>query len=447
MKFHSSKSTCTVQNTFSFYTFPFHMRFPRLPLGSRTLSSAAIQCRAAVAFRPNAPLEVIPVTVAPPQSGEVRIRVTHTALCHTDQFTLSGQDPEGLFPCILGHEASGVVESVGEGVTVVKPGDHVIPCYQAECFPEDREKNSCVTCRGFSKGKTNLCGKVREFTGRGVMKADGNSRFTTLDGQQLFHFMGTSTFSEYTVLHQESVAKIDKLAPLDKVCLLGCGVSTGIGAVFNTAKVEKDATVAVFGLGAVGLAVIEGAKLAGASKIYAIDLNPEKFEAAKSFGATHFVNPLDYPGKPIQQALVEITNGGLDYTFECIGNVDTMRAALESAHKGWGTSVIIGIRLLLFFISIFLITHFYFFILKLGVAGAGQEISTRPFQLVTGRVWKGTAFGGYRSRSEVPMLVKQYMEKKISLDEYITHHFSLDEINKAFEMLHEGKCLRAVIEM
>jgi S-(hydroxymethyl)glutathione dehydrogenase/alcohol dehydrogenase len=389
---------------------------------SSSSQGGILSCKAAVAFSPRSPLQLVTVDVHPPQPGEVRIKITHTALCHTDQFTLSGQDPEGLFPCILGHEAAGIVESVGSDVRNLLPGDHVIPCYQAECFPEDRVAHKCVTCDGYDKGKTNLCGKVREFTGKGVMKYDGKSRFT-YQGKEIFHFMGTSTFSQYTVLHQESVAKIDRNAPLDKVCLLGCGVSTGIGAVRNTAKVEKDSTVAVFGLGAVGLAVIEGARLAGAKEIYAVDTNPEKFIQAKSFGATHFVNPNDFPGKPIQQVLVELTKGGFDYTFECIGNVQTMRAALECARKGWGESVIIG------------------------VAGAGQEISTRPFQLVTGRVWKGTAFGGFRSRTDVPQLVQQYLRKEIKLDEYITHHFKLEEINQAFDLLHDGKCLRAVIDM
>jgi len=389
----------------------------------RAFSAAGvIKCKAAIAFAAKQPLQVLDVDVHPPQAGEVRVKITHAALCHTDQFTLSGEDPEGLFPTILGHEAAGIVESVGPGVTTVKPGDHVIPCYQAECFPEDREKETCVTCSGYAKGKTNLCGKVRDFTGKGIMKADGKPRFY-YQGQPIFHFMGTSTFSQYTVLHQESVAKIDRAAPLDKVCLLGCGVSTGIGAVLNTAKVEKGSSVGVWGLGAVGLAVIEGAKLAKASEIYAIDINPEKFKQAKEFGATHFVNPLDYPDRPFQQTLVEMTNGGLDYTFECIGSVKTMRIALESARKGWGQSIVIG------------------------VAGAGQEISTRPFQLVTGRVWKGTAFGGFRSRTDVPQLVQKYMTHQIKLDEYITHNFALDQINEAFDLLHEGKCLRAVISM
>ncbi|EFJ15470.1 hypothetical protein SELMODRAFT_149322 [Selaginella moellendorffii] len=370
-----------------------------------------ITCKAAVAYEAGKALSIEEVEVAPPKANEVRIKITHTALCHTDHYTLSGQDPEGLFPCILGHEAAGIVESVGEGVTDVKPGDHVIPCYQAEC-------KECKYCKS---GKTNLCIKVRPATGKGVMLADGQPRFS-VKGKPIYHFMGTSTFSEYTVVHDVSVAKINPEAPLDKVCLLGCGIPTGLGAVFNTAKVEAGSTVAVFGLGTVGLAVCEGAKKAGASRIIGVDMNPAKYELAKKFGATEFVNPKDHD-KPIQQVLVDLTDGGVDYSFECIGNVKVMRAALEACHRGWGTSVIIG------------------------VAGAGQEISTRPFQLVTGRVWKGTAFGGYKSRSDVPKLVEQYLQKEIKVDEYITHNFKLDSINEAFELLEAGKCLRAVIHM
>eukprot|EP01023_Acetabularia_acetabulum_P009112 TRINITY_DN14028_c0_g2_i1.p1 TRINITY_DN14028_c0_g2~~TRINITY_DN14028_c0_g2_i1.p1 ORF type:complete len:463 (-),score=91.50 TRINITY_DN14028_c0_g2_i1:292-1560(-) len=371
----------------------------------------ALDCKAAIAWGPKQDLEIKTVTVGPPGPGEVRIKIVATALCHTDAYTLGGEDPEGLFPCILGHEAAGVVESVGEGVTSVKPGDHVIPCYQAYC-------GECKFC---ASKKTNLCGSVRQWTGRGVMKSDDKSRFTC-DGKPIYHFMGTSTFSEYTVVHEQSVAVVNKDAPLDKICLLGCGVATGLGAVENTAKVESGATGAVFGLGAVGLAVIDGLKIAGASRIIAVDTNSQKKNQAMEWGATDFVNPLDYQ-KPIQQVLVEMTDGGLDYTFECVGNVNVMRAALEACHKGWGTSVVIG------------------------VAGAGKEISTRPFQLVTGRVWKGTAFGGYRSRIDVPELVNKYMHKKFKVDEYITHHFKLDQINEAFHLLHEGKCLRAVITM
>ncbi|PPS00963.1 hypothetical protein GOBAR_AA19695 [Gossypium barbadense] len=348
-----------------------------------------ITCKAAVAYEPNKPLVIEDVQVAPPQAGEVRIKILFTALCHTDAYTWSGKDPEGLFPCILGHEAAGIVESVGEGVTEVQPGDHVIPCYQAEC-------RECKFCKS---GKTNLCGKVRTATGAGVMMNDRKSRFS-INGKPIYHFMGTSTFSQYTVVHDVSVAKIDPQAPLDKVCLLGCGVPTGLGAVWNTAKVEPGAIVAIFGLGTVGLAVAEGAKSAGASRIIGVDIDSKKFDV-----------------------LVDLTDGGVDYSFECIGNVSVMRAALECCHKGWGTSVIIG------------------------VAASGQEISTRPFQLVTGRVWKGTAFGGFKSRSQVPWLVEKYMKKEIKIDEYITHNLTLGDINKAFDLMHEGGCLRCVLKM
>lgn len=333
-----------------------------------------IVCKAAIALKAKEDLVFDDITVGVPQAGEVRIKVAANALCHTDVFTLSGMDPEGLFPCVLGHEAAGVVESVGPGVTSVKPGDHVIPCYQANC-------HECKFCL---HPRTNLCQAVRAWTGKGVMKADNSSRFT-YKGQPVYHFMGTSTFSEYTVLHEVSVAKVeDATAPLDKICLLGCGVSTGWGAVWNTANVQPGAVTAVFGLGAVGLAVVEGLKIAGAKRIIGIDTNPKKFDQAKKWGVTECVNPLDYD-KPIQEVIVELTDGGVDFSFECIGNVKVMRAALECCHKGWGESVIIG------------------------VAGAGQEIATRPFQLVTGRVWRGTAFGGFKSRRDVPKLVDRCM--------------------------------------
>eukprot|EP00210_Caulerpa_lentillifera_P001671 g1606.t1 len=370
-----------------------------------------ITCKAAVAFAAGKPLEIVKVQVAPPQSGEVRIKIHFVALCHTDAYTLSGEDPEGLFPCILGHEASGIVESVGPDVESVKPGDHVIPCYQAFC-------EKCKFC--ISK-KTNLCSSVREWTGKGVMKNDSKSRFT-YKGNPIFHYMGTSTFCEYTVVHEVSVAKVDQTAPLEKICLLGCGVSTGLGAVCNTAKVEKGATAAVFGVGTVGLAVVDGLKLAKAERIIAVDIQPDRLTLAKQWGADTLVNPKDYD-KPIQQVIVELTDGGVDYSFDCTGNVDIMRAALECCHKGWGESVIIG------------------------VAGAGKEISTRPFQLVTGRVWKGTAFGGYRSRVDVPKLVQRYLKKEFKIDEYVTDIMKLDDINKGFDLLHEGKGLRTVIQM
>ena len=377
-----------------------------------------IACRAAVAFEPCKPLELVDVVVAPPQRGEVRVKITHAALCHTDAYTLGGFDSEGKFPCILGHEAAGVVESVGEGVTSCKAGDRVIPCYQAYCA--DISENPCDHC---VHPKSNLCQAVRAWTGRGVMKTDDKSRFTLAsDGSEIFHFMGTSTFSEYTVLHEVSVAKVDNDdAPLEKVCLLGCGVSTGWGAVHNTAQVEAGSTVAVLGLGAVGLACVEAAVEAGAKRVIAVDTNDEKEAVAREFGATDFVNPTKFEEKNSQTVIVEMTDGGVDYSFECVGNVNVMRSALECCRKGWGTSVIVG------------------------VAAAGTEIATRPFQLVTGRTWKGTAFGGYKSRIAVPKLVEKYMAGGTKLDRYITHRMKFDEINKAFDLLHEGKCLRCVL--
>lgn len=367
-----------------------------------------ISCRAAVAWEAGKPLTIETVEVAPPKAGEVRIKIIATGVCHTDSHTLSGNDSEGKFPVILGHEGGGTVESVGEGVTRVKPGDHVIPLYIPQC-------GKCKFCKS---PKTNLCSTIRSTQGQGVMP-DGTSRFTC-KGQTVYHFMGTSTFSEYTVVAEISVCKVDDNAPLEKVCLLGCGISTGYGAALNTAKVEAGSTTAVWGLGAVGLATVMGCKTAGASRIIGIDINPDKFPVAKEFGCTEFVNPKDHE-KPIQQVLIEMTDGGLDYTFECIGNVKTMRAALEACHKGWGTSVIIG------------------------VAGAGQEISTRPFQLVTGRVWKGTAFGGWKSCDSVPKLVEDYLASKIKVDEFITHTMPLDKINEAFDLMHAGKSIRAVV--
>jgi S-(hydroxymethyl)glutathione dehydrogenase/alcohol dehydrogenase len=367
-----------------------------------------IKSRAAVAFEANKPLEIVEVDVAPPQEGEVLVKIVATGVCHTDAYTLSGADPEGLFPTILGHEGGGIVEAVGPGVKDLKVGDHVIPLYTAEC-------GECKFC---TSGKTNLCGAVRATQGKGVMP-DGTSRFS-YNGQPLYHYMGCSTFSEYTVLPEISLAKIPKEAPLEKVCLLGCGVTTGIGAVMNTAKVEEGATVAIFGLGGIGLAAIIGATMAKASRIIAIDINPGKFDIAKQLGATDVVNPNDYD-KPIQEVIVEMTDGGVDYSFECIGNVKVMRAALECCHKGWGESVIIG------------------------VAGAGEEISTRPFQLVTGRVWKGSAFGGVKGRTELPSYVEKAEKGEIPLDVFITHEMPLEDINKAFDLMHEGKSIRTVI--
>jgi len=367
-----------------------------------------ISCRAAVAWGPEQPLSLETIEVAPPKAGEVRVQIVATAICHTDASTLDGKDAEARFPCILGHEGAGIVESVGPGVTSVKPGDHVIPLYIPEC-------KECKFCKS---PKTNLCSKIRATQGQGVMP-DGTTRFTC-KGKELFHYMGCSTFSEYTVLSEISVAKVDDKADLACVCLLGCGISTGYGAALNTAKVEPGTKCAVWGLGAVGLATIMGCREAGATTIIAIDINPEKFEIAKKLGATKCINPKDF-NKPIQEVLFEETDGGLDYTFECVGNVATMRAALESCHKGWGTSVIVG------------------------VAPAGQEISTRPFQLVTGRVWKGTAFGGWKSRQSVPQLVDQYLSKKLELDVFITHRMKFEEINKGFDLLHSGKSLRTVL--
>nr|AAK26852.1 alcohol dehydrogenase class 3 [Branchiostoma floridae] len=367
-----------------------------------------ISCRAAVAWEAKKPLVIETIEVAPPKAHEVRIKVLATGVCHTDAYTLSGADSEGKFPVVLGHEGGGVVESVGEGVTGFQPGDHVIPLYIPQC-------RDCKFCRS---PKTNLCQKIRVSQGQGVMP-DGSSRFTC-KGQTVYHFMGTSTFSEYTVVADISLCKVAESAPLEKVCLLGCGISTGYGAALNTAKVESGSTVAVWGLGAVGLAVIMGAKVAGASRIIGVDINPDKAEIAQKFGMTEFVNPKDHD-RPIQQVLADMTDGGLDYTFECIGNVHTMRAALESCHKGWGTSVIIG------------------------VAAAGQEISTRPFQLVTGRVWKGTAFGGWKSVESVPRLVGEYQAGKIKVDEFISHTFPLDNINQSFQLMHDGESIRSVI--
>lgn len=368
----------------------------------------SIKCKAAIAWGPGQPLSIEEVEVMPPQAGEVRVRIVATGVCHTDAFTLSGEDPEGVFPCILGHEGGGIVESVGEGVTSVKVGDHVIPLYTPEC-------GECKFCKS---GKTNLCQKIRATQGKGLMP-DGTTRFSK-DGQPIYHYMGTSTFSEYTVLPEISIAKVDPAAPLEEVCLLGCGVTTGIGAVMNTAKVKEGESVAIFGLGGIGLSAVIGARLAKAGRIIAIDINESKFELARKLGATDCINPNDYD-KPIQEVIIELTDGGVDFSFECIGNVKVMRAALECCHKGWGESVIIG------------------------VAGAGQEISTRPFQLVTGRVWRGSAFGGVRGRSELPSYVQRYMQGEFKLDDFITHTMGLEQINEAFDLMHEGKSIRTVI--
>lgn len=367
-----------------------------------------MKARAAVAMEAGKPLVIEEIDVAGPKAGEVLVQMVATGVCHTDAFTLSGDDPEGLFPCVLGHEGGGVVVEVGEGVTTLAPGDHVIPLYTAEC----RQCKFCLS------GKTNLCSAVRATQGQGVMP-DGTTRFS-LGGKSLYHYMGTSTFSEYSVIAEVSLAKINPAAPLDKVCLLGCGVTTGIGAVINTAKVEPGATIAVFGLGGIGLSVIQGAVMAKAGRIIAVDTNPAKFEMAQMLGATDCVNPVDHAGD-IAEVLVEMTDGGVDYSFECVGNVNLMRQALECCHKGWGESIIIG------------------------VAGAGQEISTRPFQLVTGRVWRGTAFGGVKGRTQLPGMVEQYMGGEIKLDELITYTMPLEEINDAFDHMHAGRSIRSVV--
>ncbi len=367
-----------------------------------------MKSRAAVAFAPGKPLEIVEIDVAAPRAGEVLVKITHTGVCHTDAFTLSGDDPEGIFPAVLGHEGGGIVVEVGEGVTSVAPGDHVIPLYTAEC-------RECKFCKS---GKTNLCQRIRATQGKGLMP-DGTTRFS-YNGKPVFHYMGTSTFSEYTVVAEISLAKINPRAPLEKVCLLGCGVTTGIGAVHNTAKVKPGDNVAVFGLGGIGLAVVQGARQAKAGRIIGIDTNPEKFALARAMGATDCVNPKDH-SKPIQEVIVEMTDGGVEFSFECIGNVNVMRSALECCHKGWGESVIIG------------------------VAGAGQEISTRPFQLVTGRVWRGSAFGGVRGRTELPGMVEDAMKGTIDLDPFITHTMPLERINEAFELMHDGKSIRTVI--
>ena len=367
-----------------------------------------MKVRAAVAREAGKPLVIEQVDLEGPRAGEVLVELKATGVCHTDEFTRSGDDPEGLFPAILGHEGAGVVVDVGPGVTTLKPGDHVIPLYTPEC-------GQCTFCKS---GKTNLCQAIRATQGKGLMP-DGTSRFS-LNGKPIFHYMGTSTFSEYTVVPEIAVAKINKAAPLDKVCLLGCGITTGIGAVLNTAKVEPGSTVAIFGLGGIGLSAIQGAVLAKASRIIAIDINEDKFEMARLLGATDFINPKNYDA-PIQEVIVELTDGGVDYSFECIGNVNLMRSALECCHKGWGESVIVG------------------------VAGAGQEISTRPFQLVTGRVWRGTAFGGVKGRSQLPDYVERYMSGEIKIDDFVTHTMGLDDINKAFDLMHQGKSIRSVI--
>jgi len=372
------------------------------------LGKIMIESRAAVAVKAGQQLSIETVKVDGPRKGEVLVEIKATGICHTDAFTLSGDDPEGLFPAILGHEGAGIVVEVGEGVTSLRPGDHVIPLYTPECR----------TCDYCTSGKTNLCQAIRETQGRGLMP-DESSRFS-LGSDRLFHYMGTSTFSNYTVVPEIALAKIREDAPFDKVCYIGCGVTTGIGAVINTARVEPGANVVVFGLGGIGLNVIQGARLVGADKIVGVDLNPEREALGRKFGMTHFVNPSEVEGDLVPY-LVDLTGGGADYSFECIGNVNVMRQALECCHKGWGTSIIIG------------------------VAPAGAEISTRPFQLVTGRNWRGTAFGGAKGRTDVPKIVDWYMDGKINIDDLITHTMPLEEINTAFDLMHEGKSIRSVV--
>ena len=368
-----------------------------------------METRAAVAHEAGKPLTIETVTLSGPKAGEVLVEIKATGICHTDEFTLSGADPEGLFPAILGHEGAGVVVEVGAGVTSVKPGDHVIPLYTPEC----RQCEYCLS------GKTNLCQAIRETQGRGVMP-DGTSRFS-VGNDSIFHYMGTSTFANHTVLPEIAVAKVREDAPFDKICYIGCGVTTGIGAVINTAKVEPGSNCVVFGLGGIGLNVIQGLRLVGADIIVGVDLNPAKRELAERFGMTHFVNPSEVEGDLVPY-LVDLTRGGADYSFECIGNVEVMRQALECCHKGWGESIIIG------------------------VAGAGQEIATRPFQLVTGRVWRGTAFGGAKGRTEVPRIVDWYMDGKIDIDDLITHTMPLEDINRAFDLMHSGESIRSVVQ-
>ena len=367
-----------------------------------------MKSRAAVAWEPGKPLTIETIEVDPPKEGEVLLRVVASGVCHTDAFTLSGDDPEGLFPVILGHEGGAIVEEIGAGVSSVKPGDHVIPLYTPEC-------RECDFCKS---GKTNLCQAIRVTQGHGVTpdRTSGISH----NGKMIYHYMGTSTFSEYTVVAEIAVAKINQDAPLDKVCLLGCGITTGFGAVLKTVKVEAGSTVAVFGLCGIGLSVVQGAVMAKASRIIAIDLNPAKYEMAKALGATDYLNPKEHDA-PIQDVIVDLTNGCVDYSFECIGNVEVMRAALECCHKGWGESVIIG------------------------VAGAGQEISTRPFQLVTGRVWRGTAFGGVKGRSELPGYVDNYLAGTLKVDEMATHTMPIEEINHALHLMHAGESIRSVV--
>ena len=376
-----------------------------------------MRTKAAVALAAGEPLQVMDVNLDGPKDGEVLVEIKATGICHTDEFTRSGDDPEGIFPAILGHEGAGIVLEIGKGVTTLKPGDHVIPLYTPEC-------RNCHSCRS---GKTNLCTAIRGTQGQGLMP-DGTTRFSMLDGTPIYHYMGCSTFSNHTVMPEIALAKVRDDAPFDKICYIGCGVTTGIGAVINTAGVEEGATAAVFGLGGIGLNVIQGLRMAGAGKIIGVDLNEAKADMAVNFGMTDFINPSKLEAKSVTEAIIDITKtdedafGGVDYSFDATGNVKVMRDALECSHRGWGVSIIIG------------------------VAPAGAEISTRPFQLVTGRVWKGTAFGGAKGRTDVPKFVDWYMDGTIEIDPMITHKLSLDEINTGFDLMHEGKSIRAVVE-
>ncbi|MFL5812549.1 MAG: S-(hydroxymethyl)glutathione dehydrogenase/class III alcohol dehydrogenase [Bdellovibrionia bacterium] len=363
---------------------------------------------AAVAWEPKKPLVIEEIEIEGPKAGEVLVRMVATGVCHTDAFTLSGEDPEGVFPCVLGHEGGGIVEEVGSGVKSLKPGDHVIPLY----IPE------CRTCKMCLSGRTNLCSALNETEWSGLMP-DGTVRYSK-NGKKIFHYMGTSTFAEYSVIPEIALAKINPAAPLEKVCLLGCGITTGIGAVLNTAKVRPGSTVAIFGLGGIGLSAVQGAVMAKAARIIGVDINEDKFELARQLGATDFINPKKHD-KPVQEVIEDLTDGGVDYSFECVGNVDLMRSALECCHMGWGESIIIG------------------------VAGAGKLIQTRPYQLVTGRSWKGTAFGGVRGRTELPGYVENFMQGKLEIDKMITHTMGIQDINKAFDLMHEGKSIRSVI--
>ncbi|KAL8444945.1 hypothetical protein Emag_005265 [Eimeria magna] len=385
-------------------------------------SPGVIVCKAAVVPAAGAPFELMDVKVGPPKKGEVRIEILYACPCHTDEITQRGVDPTGVYPCILGHESCGIVESVGEGVVTCKPGDKVIPLWEPQCFPEDQEKRKCKTCRGYACNKTNMCGKFLEAFVKGVMPLDGTSRFATMDDKPIFHFMGTSSFSQYTVVPQECVAVLPAHSPMELMGLLGCGVATGMGAALNTAKVEKGSTVAVYGLGCVGLACVEGAHIAGAKEILCIDINEQKLEYAKQFGGTKVINPKKFD-KPIQEVIIEMTDGGVDYAFECTGNTTVMRSAVECTCKGWGVAVIVGI------------------------GEAGKEISTRPYHFIVGRQLKGSVFGGWKSRDGVPKLADKALSGELKLDKYCTHRMPFAKVNEAFDLLRKTECIRCVMDV